>query len=394
MEKSPKNSDVSSKRRFFVEINYAKLSIAIIFLGIILLCIYSFLPLLNAALIAMIVSYLANPVVGFFERKQIPRILSVLLVFIIILVIGISLFFIIKMMIPSKEYFVEIQTKIMHGLDQAKNVTSSFLTERFGIDGKDIVSKIDFNSLSATFLGDFKFTGITAGIGKVISGVSNVATLIFISSVLLFFLLWKGRDFERFFLSKIPNKYFEMVVITWREVDRMFGNYIRGTLVESLVIGVLTFIGWYICGVAFGVAFIGGLVVGLLNAIPYIGPFMGGILGIIMYACRLFPIDNVSLFGISPNILNIVLIIVIVQVLDQVIKPLILSQSVELPGIVVFIGIIAGGKLFGFIGMVFAIPIIAVFKIIFGTLYKQLVGFGFLSSKIVSVVSVAEKDRQ
>jgi predicted PurR-regulated permease PerM len=91
-------------------------------------------------------------------------------------------------------------------------------------------------------------------------------------------------------------------------------------------------------------------------------------------------------------VFNIILIVVIVQALDQVLKPLILSQSVELPGILVFLGIIAGGKLFGFLGMVFAIPVIAVFKIIFGTLYKQLVGFGFLSSKIVSVVTVTEKD--
>lgn len=368
MEKSPNDLESGFRRRSFIEINYVKLSIAFVFLGIILLCVYSFLPLLNATLIALIVSYLASPMVVFFERKQVPRIWAVLLVFIIILVIGISLFFIIKMMIPSKEYFVEVQAKIVHGLERAKNATSSFLTERFGIDGRDIVSKIDFNSLSTTLFGDFKFTGITAGIGKIISGVSNVATLTLISCTLLFFMLWKGRDFERYFFSKVPNKYFEMVVITWREIDRMFGNYIRGTLVESLIIGLLTFIGWYICGVAFGVAFIGGLAVGLLNAIPYIGPFMGCVLGIIMYACRLFPVDNVSLFGISPNVFNIALIIVIVQVLDQVIKPLILSQSVELPGIVVFIGIIAGGKLFGFIGMIFAIPIIAVFKIIFGTL--------------------------
>ena len=190
----------------------------------------------------------------------------------------------------------------------------------------------------------------------------------------------------------MPNKYFEMVVITWHEIDSMFGNYIRGTLIESLVIGLLTFFGWYICGITFGAALIGGLIAGILNAIPYVGPFMGGVLGVVMYACRLFPIDNVSLFGISPNGFNIILIVVIVQALDQVLKPLILSQSVELPGILVFLGIIAGGKLFGFLGMVFAIPVIAVFKIIFGTLYKQLVGFGFLSSKIVSVVSVTEKD--
>ena len=130
----------------------------------------------------------------------------------------------------------------------------------------------------------------------------------------------------------------------------------------------------------------------LKKGAKYFGPFMGGVLGVIMYVCRLFPIDNVSLFGISPNVFNIILIVVIVQALDQVLKPLILSQSVELPGILVFLGIIAGGKLFGFLGMVFAIPVIAVFKIIFGTLYKQLVGFGFLSSKIVSVVTVTEKD--
>lgn len=392
MEKSPNDLGAGYKRRSFIEINYAKLTIAFVILGVILLCIYSFLPLLNAMLIALIVSYLANPLVVFFERKQVPKIWSVVLVFTIILVIGVSLFFVVKRMIPSKEYFVEVQTKVMRGFDQAKSAASSFLTERFGIDGKELFSKIDFNSLSSTLFGGFKVTGITVGIGKVISGVSNVATLLLISCTLLFFSLWKGRDFERYFLSKVPNKYFEMVVITWREVDKMFGNYIRGTLVECFVIGLLTFIGWYICGITWGAALIGGLIVGLLNAIPYIGPFMGGVLGVIMYACRLFPIDNASIFGISPNIFNIVLIIVIVQALDQVLKPLILSQSVELPGILVFLGIVAGGKLFGFIGMIFAIPVIAIFKIIFGTLFKQLVGFGFLSSKVISVVSVVEKD--
>ena len=392
MKKNTNTLDQGFKRRTFIEINYAKLTIALVFLGIILLGIYSFLPLLNAALIAMIISYLASPLVAFFERKQVPRIWAVLLVFTVIVVIGISLFFVIKTMIPSKEYFIGIQAKITQGFEQAKVVISSFLTERFGIDGKDIVSKIDFTSLYTSLFGDFKFTGITSRIGKIVSGVSNVATLILISCVLLFFLLWKGGDFERFLLSKVPNKYFEMVVITWHEIDSMFGNYIRGTLIESLVIGLLTFFGWYICGITFGAALIGGLIAGILNAIPYVGPFMGGVLGVVMYACRLFPIDNVSLFGISPNGFNIILIVVIVQALDQVLKPLILSQSVELPGILVFLGIIAGGKLFGFLGMVFAIPVIAVFKIIFGTLYKQLVGFGFLSSKIVSVVSVTEKD--
>lgn len=392
MKKNTNTLDPGFKRRTFIEINYAKLTIALVFLGIILLGIYSFLPLLNAVLIAMIISYLASPLVAFFERKQVPRIWAVLLVFTVIVVIGISLFFVIKTMIPSKEYFIGIQAKITQGFEQAKVVISSFLTERFGIDGKDIVSKIDFTSLYTSLFGDFKFTGITSRIGKIVSGVSNVATLILISCVLLFFLLWKGGDFERFLLSKVPNKYFEMVVITWHEIDSMFGNYIRGTLIESLVIGLLTFFGWYICGITFGAALIGGLIAGILNAIPYVGPFMGGVLGVVMYACRLFPIDNVSLFGISPNGFNIILIVVIVQALDQVLKPLILSQSVELPGILVFLGIIAGGKLFGFLGMVFAIPVIAVFKIIFGTLYKQLVGFGFLSSKIVSVVSVTEKD--
>lgn len=392
MEKKSLGVEPGYRRRSFVEINYIKLLSCIIFFGIVLLGVYCLFPLLNSMLLAMIIGYLASPLVTFFERKQVPRIWAVLLVFTIIVGIGISLFFVIKTMIPSKEYFVEIQTKVVRGLEQAKTTTSSFLTERFGIDGRDVISKIDFTSLYSSVFGGFKFTGITSGIGKVITGVSNTATFIFISCALLFFLLWKGGDFERFFLSKVPNKYFEMVVITWREIDRMFGNYIRGTLIESLVIGLLTFFGWYICGVTFGAAFIGGLIAGVLNAIPYVGPFMGGVLGVVMYICRLFPIDNISLFGISPNLFNIVLIVIIVQALDQILKPLILSQSVELPGVVVFLGIITGGKLFGFIGMVFAIPVIAVFRIIFGTLYKQLVGFGFLSSKIVSVVSVVEKE--
>ncbi|MBP5706009.1 MAG: AI-2E family transporter, partial [Spirochaetales bacterium] len=197
-------------------------------------------------------------------------------------------------------------------------------------------------------------------------------------------LLIKGREFERKMLSYVPNKYFEVVVTTWHEIADAFSQYIKGTIMESFLIGLIVSFGWYICGVKIAPALIGGLIVGILNAIPYFGPALGFVVAIVMPSFALIDLSN-KFIAWSPNVFNMAAVILISQVLDQLIKPMILGSSVSLPGMVVFISIIAGGKLFGFLGLLFAVPIVSIFKIIFTTLLKRLKGFKFFDDHMFSI---------
>lgn len=379
MPNSSKQTSIHIKT--FVQINYIKFFFFLLAFIIVIFSIYSLIPILNAIIISLIIGYLVNPIVIYFERKQIGRIWAILLVFGIVIAIFCSLGIFLKNLIPSSADITSIQKQIMHGLDTLKiNLTSRY-------------PEINWNSLNSILFDKIKSNFNLAGsFSNIISNVSDTVSLFMVVPFILFYFLLKGPQIERSLLSLVPNKYFEMTLLTFREIDYVFGSYIRGTLIECFVIGVLTTFGWYLCGFPLVGAVIGGTSAGLANAIPYVGPLIGGIVGVFMYLLKLIPQGNASFLGISPSLINIIVIVCVVQFIDQFLKPAILGKSVNLHPLLVFIGIIAGGKLFGFIGMLLAIPVIAVFKVVLGTLYKQLKGFGFLSNNIISVITKGIED--
>lgn len=364
------------KLKTHLQFNFIKLSFYLFIFMIFLLAVYSLIPLLNGVFIAFIIFYLINPLVGYFERKQIQRIWIVTTVFIFISLLLIFTFFLIKEVLPTPTEISNFQNKAITNMS---GVIDS-LKEKYPVINWEemktgIIEKIN-SSLS-----------LTDAIPKIISNISDISSLLVVISFTIFFLLLNEREIKKWVLSFIPNKYFEMSLITIREVDNIFGSYIRGTLLESFVIGVLTTGGWYICGFPFSTAIISGMIVGLLNALPYVGPLFGGVLGVLLFILNLVPPTSHSIFGISPSMINIVVVVLIVQTLDQFIKPLIIGKSVNLHPLIVILGIIAGSNLFGFLGMLLAIPIIAVIKVVISTLYRQLKGFGFLSDNIASVIT-------
>ncbi|MCG8570729.1 MAG: AI-2E family transporter, partial [Spirochaetes bacterium] len=193
-------------------------------------------------------------------------------------------------------------------------------------------------------------------------------------------------EIKKGFLSLIPNKYFEMSLITLSEVDNIFGNYIRGNLLESLIIAIISIVGFYIIGFPPITALVIGLINGLTNAIPYVGPLIGLVIGLAVCIFKLIPPDYVPLFGIEASIIGVIIVAIFAQVLDNIaIKPTVIGKSVNLHPLVVILGVMAGSKMFGFIGLLAAIPVIAIIKVVIITLYKQLKGFNLLSEHLISI---------
>lgn len=203
--------------------------------------------------------------------------------------------------------------------------------------------------------------------------VLNVLSLWLVMPVMFLFFLLDSGQIRRGFISLVPNTYFEMILTAMERVDRAIGNYLRGTLIETLLMAVTLWILLILIGFDLGVGMILALISGIANAIPIFGMFIGIVICVI-YALILDDISAVLPFVTVQNlILWTVVVHLVAQAIDNaVFKPFVLGKAVALHPIVVFLGAIIGSIMFGFFGLLFAIPTIVILKEVMGTLYREL----------------------
>jgi len=142
-------------------------------------------------------------------------------------------------------------------------------------------------------------------------------------------------------------------------MGRMVGGYLKGMTIASLVTGTVAGIGLYIIGVPF--AFVLGVITFVFNYVPYVGPFIAGLLA-----------ATLGLF-VSPLVaLGAIVIVIGAQNLtDALVTPRVMSSQVDLHPTLVIFSLLIGGTLFGFWGMVLAIPVAAVAKALFVYYYER-----------------------
>ena len=187
------------------------------------------------------------------------------------------------------------------------------------------------------------------------------------------FLLFDNGQIMKFFVRLVPNKFFELSLTIVEEVDQAIGNYLRGTLIECGLVGLTLGTGLYFVGLDLNVAFIIGVVAGLANAIPFLGPVIGLVVGL-SYGLIVEEINPVLPIISSENLfIGIFVCVLIAQLLDNtVFQPIVLGGAVNLHPLVVIIGVMGGSVIFGFAGMLLAIPAIVIFKVVFETLFKEM----------------------
>ncbi len=194
-----------------------------------------------------------------------------------------------------------------------------------------------------------------------------LAPLIFV------FLGFDNGQLRRYFISLVPNRYFELSLTVLDRLEEAIGKYLRGTLLECSLVGLTFAVGLILLGIPVGVSVAIGLVSGLVSAIPFLGTVIGLAIGL-SYA--LIAEDIKPLIpGLNPNdlALYVVILVVIAHVLDNaVFQPFVLGSAVNIHPLVVVIAIIGGSLVMGLWGMLFAIPTVVVVKTVVETLFKEL----------------------
>ena len=194
-----------------------------------------------------------------------------------------------------------------------------------------------------------------------------LAPLIFV------FLGFDNGQMRRYFISLVPNRYFELSLTLLDRLDDAIGKYLRGTLTECFLVGLTLCVGLILLGIPIGPAVAIGLISGLVNAIPWLGTVIALVicLGYALIAENIVPLIP----GLNPNNLPlyVLILVAITRVLDDVVfQPFVIGSAVNIHPLVVVVAIIGGSLIMGLWGMVFAVPTVVVVKTAVETLFKEL----------------------
>jgi predicted PurR-regulated permease PerM len=199
------------------------------------------------------------------------------------------------------------------------------------------------------------------GAGRGLGAVLTVLGFLILTPILTFYLL---RDWERILArlrSLIPRARQEPILGFTQEYDRLLARYLRGQLTAAAVVGILTGIGFWLVG--FPYALLLGVTAGVFNVVPYLGLIVS-----------LAPALVIAIFSGSflLSLGKIALIFGVVQLLDgSVIGPRIVGESVGLHPVWVILSLSVAGFFFGFVGLLIAIPLAVLVKLLLASAVKR-----------------------
>jgi len=306
-------------------------------------------PLSSAAtpfLLAIILAYLLNPLVDFFESRHIPRVLAI---FMIYLAVGALIALSITYTVPRM--LMEIN-KLTERLPEFTGLLTQFVAdieERFQRTNLPPVLRnmVEHNIQKAQ---DRLLVALEYSVEVLLAALGRVFVAL-LTPVLTFYILKDVVVIKRTISNLLPGKHRRKLLAWLSKIDSTLGSWIRGQLLIAFMVGVLSMIGLSIIGLDFAILL--GVLAGMLDVIPYFGPIIGGIP----------PVVVGLLVSPAMGIKALAVIIVIQQIESNLITPQILGHSLGLHPLIVIFALLLGGELGGLVGMILSVPVAAILKV-------------------------------
>ncbi len=320
-----------------------------------------FLSILRPVLFAFATAYLLNPLVSFLERKVLvfstkdrkkfilKRLLSIVITFLLVLaLVALILFLFVPSLVASYD---NLTLRISGYSREAQSLVNSFLS-RFSIEsvGTSLQSASDsiFSWFSSAVLN--LLPNLVSYASNVFSGIVDAFIAIVLSITFLAEKEKYAARFKKILSAVLPQKWYDRFIGFASYTDKTFGGFLVGKIIDSLIIGVLTFVVLALFRIPYYEMI--SLFVCVTNMIPYFGPIIGAIPSAFL------------IFIAEPDktILFIVIILIIQQLDGNVIGPRIIGGATGLSSLGVITSILLMGHLMGFVGYFIAVPLFAVIK--------------------------------
>lgn len=183
-------------------------------------------------------------------------------------------------------------------------------------------------------------------------GVVPLVSLLFLVPFISFFALVGGPDWVERFIQFCPSRYVEQAVHLISDIDSALGNYVRGLIVVAAAISAASFLGLVLLGV--DQALFIALLAGFSSFVPYLGAIVGAVVGGLIAGFQ---------FGTVAAGLKVVVLFAGIRAGDEMLlQPFMAKHSVHLHPLVFLATFMIGGELFGFVGLLFAVPVACILK--------------------------------
>ncbi len=276
-----------------------------------------------------------------FDKLKIPRVLSVLLVYLICvgLLAGLLILFIPSFASELKDFSVEFPKYANELYQKFKGLQDGSLRYQKLISQTQGI----LNSLEEALKGSA--ANVVSKTLNIFGGLFSVLIVIVIS----FYLAVQKNGIQHLLKGIIPKEHEVYVLNLWERAQKKMGHWLQGQLFLAIVVGVVVYIGLSLLQVRF--ALLLAIIAGILELVPYIGPVLAGIPAVIL---AFFQAPILALWVL-------IFYIVIQQMENYLLVPLVMKKVVGLNPVIVIVALLIGGKLLGIIGILLAVPATAVF---------------------------------
>lgn len=353
-----KVNEVVSLTSKILNLVYIAMIIGIIFIATLLVKEWGILKFVMTILkvatpffIGFVIAWLFNPLVVKLENRGWNRAVASMVIFLVFILIIFAFF---SMLIPTIYTQLNDLIASLPGIfNSLKNWITNFLNNFNSSDMVDVAS-IEANIFkSMEDLGTNITTNLPSMImnivGVVFSGLGTMA----ISLVVGLYLLFDFNNAADHLLKYIPKTHKYEIETLINQIGEELRKCVRGTLTIACMVFVCDSLGFALAGLKAPILF--GLLCGITDLIPYIGPYIGGAAAVIV--------------GFSQNPMTGIIVLsvaVVVQLVENyVLQPVVMSKTVELHPVTIIIGLLIFGHFFGIIGMILAMPIMSLIKVVY-----------------------------
>lgn len=326
--------------------------------------------LLIPFLIGFFIAFILNSAVNFIEtdfanlfakgkKGKALRIISVWIVYLV--AISLITLAVVYLVPAVKDSAVEFKNNLPANLEKSQAVLA-----KFGIS-VDVNIEQELKELVTKFLS--QDGSISSLWNKVMEGANAVLNIILGIIISIYILLDKENFLEgwRKFIGACFNKKKSDKIFEFCDyVTKTFNKFIVGKLVDSLIIGLIAYIGFLIMGIKYRLIF--AIIIGITNIIPYFGPIMGAVpVGILVFLYN------------PPMTIPVLIFIFVLQQFDgNILGPMVLGDAIGVKPVEIILAIIVGGAIGGVLGMFLAVPT----YVVIADSIKKLIESGYSKNQI------------